>query len=282
MTTPRARNRQAYNLTKSNKPSRNLSSNLPTNGQNLNGSATVLPNWKQLTNQQLLSLTETELAEMEQTLSLEDKAQLGQKLMQALNQPPTAPPFLTKPLQENPASILTKPPSPPTSSPNFHPEVHTPYTVASGDEMLTGNSQVSTPYTAQSSEEEPPSYLLLLTPLTGKHLRQMQDIEMLLAMVAGAFEMAAEMSGRSVWKKDSDTIGQYGQKVAESWARLGRKYPWMFKAIDRACGTAQAGSMFASTGLLVKELMKNHGINLPTIGSARRVEPRSVPVEHAA
>lgn len=224
--------------------------------------------WQSLSSKQLLEMTETELADLEQNLSQAEKVQLAQKLQQALMQDQSS-----QPLQWNWSAKSQ-------TSLNSPPDQHTPSTAESLEETSTASQPENTGYIERSADE-PPSYVALLTPLSGKHLRQMQDIEMLLALVAGGFEMAAEMSGKVNFRKDADTIGKYGEKVAESWARLGRKYPWMFKAIDRVCGVSQAGSMMASTGLLIRELMKNHGITLPTIRRSR-VEPQPVPIEHAA
>lgn len=257
----RARNRQAYNLLK--KQSATSNGSLPLNGQSLKHSASM---WQSLSSKQLLEMSETELSDLEQNLSQSEKVQLAQKLQAALME-----------VSQQPVLNWSQPKQ---TLPSFPPEAPIPSIDASSDVTSTGSHQENISYTARS-EDEPPSYVALLTPLSGKHLRQMQDIEMLLALVAGGFEMAAEMSGSVNFRKDADTIGKYGEKVAESWARLGRKYPWMYKAIDRVCGVSQAGSMMASTGLLIRELMKNHGITLPTIRRTR-VEPQPVPIEHAA
>jgi hypothetical protein len=265
--TKRAQNRQSYHQLKRVSTSLNTSS--PTNGPNLSHSEAGLSNWKALSASQLLDLSETELTDLEANLSQMDKQELASKLLQATQWETPEP------------SLSWKTPGPP---PNFHPEAHTGSIAGRGDETQTTASQGNTGSIARSADDVAEGLDELRQPLSGKYLKQQQEIEDLFSLGAFLCLSSYKLSGNQVLMKDAETIGRYGADVAESWAKLGRKYPWMYKALNRLLGATAVGLTLTSTSKMATELMENHGIQLPKIKlpGSRGSHANRIPVEAVA
>jgi len=274
MTSPRAKTRQAYNALKKTQkqPLMTSPSSLVGNGQSLKP---LDSGWQSLSNSQLLSLTETELTEMEAHLSQPEKAALGQKLIAALNQE-----------QGSPSYSWSPPPLNQTAQ-NGHPAAPTPFSDGHGAETQTASHQAPTPYTDESSQTEPDPDDFR-RPLTGKHKKQAQELQEVLGLAAFSCVMLGKTTHNTAFYQDADAIGQYGENVADSWARLARKYPWLYTALDRFVGITAAGLALQSTMQLVQKIAENHGVKLPSVNPFKRpapatgMDPQPIPFAHAA
>ena len=268
MVTTRAKNRKAYNSTKSKTHSSNLNSSSPKSEPKLNGSEPSLPGlmseWENLNLADLAKLTAEQVQETAEKLSPSQKQQFFQRMVQAT-------------MEEQDQEI----PAPPLSW-NAPQDQDIPSIASSGGETLTDLNRASTGYTASSVPDEPPdSAQELISPLAGKYRQQQKDIEGLLGLLAFTLAGLAQATNNRAFYEDADTIGKYGEEVAESWARLGRKYPWLYTAIDRVCGAAQVGLLLTSTSKMLEEIGQHHGIKLPSIRLRRRMEQRPVSSLHA-
>jgi hypothetical protein len=246
----RAVNRQQYNLTKQSAlklsqqpsmPSSPLSmplpKDLPSSPDDLtslktgsiltmSGGLNRKSDWQNLSPEQLMSLSPTELHQMQQSLSPTEAQALYQKLLS---------------LEEMPANSQ---PSSPSS--NKSPNPTTGLNVDSGAAV-----------DAASVPEE------LQQPLTGKALRRYKDLMKLLALAAGVCVMAAKSTRQLAFAQDAETIGKYGPDVAESWARLSAKYEWLGIGLDWLIGGTEVGLMLFSTGQMLQEIGEHHGVSTP-------------------
>lgn len=175
-------------------------------------------------------------------------------------------------------------PSPLRSSSSSPRGAPTGYTGNSGAETASESPQESISSTSASADESLLEGLdELRQPLTGKHKKQQREIEELFGLVGGVLFLVGRTSNNTALLKDVETIGKYGQDVAESWAKLARKYPWLYEALDRGLGYTAVGLMLASTTQMMQELMSNHGIKLPGLPGRRgNMAPGTLAGAHAA
>lgn len=247
----RAKNRQRYQMSK--QTAQNLGRNLTQPAPITNNSEGSLPEltnaWENLSLSELAAMEPTRLAEMQAQMTPAESQRLYQKVRQAVAAElgPTEEPFLP------PSAILN------------------PSLLSSSQSQATGSNENS------GVDAEPPESLGdLKAPLTGKDKRRYQDIVKLLSLGAGWCLMMHKVTGRQAFYADAEAIGEFGLNVAESWARLARKYEWLGIGLDWALGASEVGLMLASTGQLVQAIGNNHGLKTPVFHFGSRLQSAAV------